>query len=188
VQRVRVVGGPSWYDIDQYNVLAKTENTEATPQQIKQMLQTLMIERFKLALHRKTRELTRYSLVVGKNGPKLHDAKPDEVSNVQQGQPGHLIFRNQPLVTLVHTIANRMDTPVDDMTGLTGAYDFELDYTPDPTWLSSPAGGAAKGFPARSDPQDMVADAVEKLGLKLEARKAYVEVLVIDHVERPGEN
>lgn len=185
VQRVRVLGGPSWYDFDQYNVLAKAENSDATQEQIRQMLQTLLMERFKLAVHRETRELTRYSLVVGKNGSKLREAQANEVSNVLPDQPRHLIFRNQPLITLVNTIANRMDMPVDDMTGLTGSYDFELDYTPDPIRLSNTAGTNGS---VRLDQQEIVGDAVERLGLKLEARKAHVEVLIIDHIERPDEN
>ena len=172
VQRVRVLGGPSWYDTDEYNVLAKAESADASEEQIRQMLQTLLVERFKLIQHRETRLLTRYSLVIGKNGSKLHDPQPDEVSSVQQGQPGHLMFRKQGLGSLVNTIANAMDTPVDDMTGLTGVYDYELDYTPDPTRLSIPAAGTANGFPQRPDPRDIVADAVERLGPKLEARKA----------------
>jgi uncharacterized protein (TIGR03435 family) len=127
-------------------------------------------------------------LVIGKNGSKFYEAKPDEVSSVQPGQAGHLVFRKQGLGSLVNNIANMMDTPVEDMTGLTGVYDYELDLTPDPARLSSPAGNSANGFPTRPDPRDIVSDAVERLGLRLEDRKASVEVLVIDHIERPTEN
>ena len=188
VPRVRVLGGPSWYNTDQYNVLAKTESADATEEQIRQMLQTLLVERFKLTQHRETRLLTTYSLVIGKNGSKLRDAKPDEVSSVQPGQLGHLVFRKQGLGSLVNTIANAMDTPVDDMTGLSGVYDYELDFTPDPARLSIPAAGTANGFPQPPDPRDIVADAVERLGLKLEPRKAPTEVLVVDHIDRPDQN
>jgi len=188
VQRIRVVGGPSWSDTDQYNIVAKTENTDATPKQVIQMLQVLLADRFKLTIRRETRELARYSLVVEKAGPKIQPAQADEAPSVQSGEPGHLFFRKQPLISLVNTIANMVDAPVDDLTGLTGVYSYELDLTPGPARLRSPGGDPANGLPPRPDPREMIADAVEKLGLRLESRKAPVELLVIDHVERPTEN
>ena len=175
VQRVRVIGGPGWYDTDQHNVTAKAENSEATRLQIRQMLQTLLVDRFKLAVHRETRALTRYALVVGKDGAKLQAAKPDETTGFGQGDAGQLIYQKNPLATLVNTIANMQDTPVDDMTGLKGYYDYKLEWSLEPG--------------ARNEPVDrfeLVMQAIAKLGLKLESHKVPTEVLIVDHAEKPS--
>jgi uncharacterized protein (TIGR03435 family) len=170
VQRVLVLGGPAWYDSDQYDVVAKTSNPDATREEARAMLETLLADRFKLAVHREKKELTIYSLSVAKNGPKFHEAKPDEAAGVQGGGAGELVFQNQPIVTLVNTLANILDLPVQDMTDLKGRYNFTLDWTRDPTGAS------------------LFTAVQEQLGLKLEARKSPVEVLMVDHAERPSEN
>src|SRR6266567_5912341 len=74
IQRVRVQGGPSWLDTEQYVIAAKAESADASWDQVRTMLQTLLADRFKLAVHRETKELDVYSLAVGKNGPKLQEA------------------------------------------------------------------------------------------------------------------
>lgn len=169
VQRVLVMGGPSWYDSDQYNIEAKAENPNATREQMRAMLQTLLADRFKLAVHRETREITVYSLSVAKNGPKLQDAKADETPGVRGGGAG-LVFHNQPLITFVNTIANILDQPVKDETGLKGRYSFQLD------WNRDPAGPS------------LFTVIREQLGLELKAHKAPADVLIVDHAERPSEN
>jgi uncharacterized protein (TIGR03435 family) len=175
VQRVNVLGGPAWYDSDLYDVIAKAASPDATPEQIRQMLQALLADRFKLAVHRETRDLTRYALVVGKNGAKLQAAKADESTGLQQGQNGQLVFQRHPMITLVNTIANLIDAPVDDKTGLTGRFDFQLDFTPEPG--RDPL-----------DRMDLALQALDRIGLKLEAKKVPTEVLLVDHADRPSPN
>jgi len=177
VQRVRVLGGPGWYDIDQYDVTARAQNPDATPPQILQMLQTLLEDRFKLAVHRETRAQTHYELVIGKDGSKLQEAKPDETTAFQQGDAGQLLFQRNPLATLVNYIANVLDAPVDDRTGLKGFYNYKLEWSLEPGAGNQPV-----------DRLDVIMQAIAKLGLKLESQKLPTEVLIVDHAERPSAN
>jgi uncharacterized protein (TIGR03435 family) len=170
VQRVLVLGGPPWYDSDQYNLVAKTENPDATREQARAMLQTLLADRFKLSVHREMKELTVYSLSVGKNGPKFQESKGDVPPSARVGGKGRMLLYNQPMAGMVNLLANILDLPVQDQTGLKGRYDLTLEWTPDP-----------------SNPSLFTA-VQEQLGLKMEARKSAVEVLMVDHAERPSEN
>ena len=87
---MRVMGGPDWFDRDQYNLVAKAENPEAPKDEVRLMIQSLLADRFKLTLHRETRELPVYTLTVAKGGPHLQDAKPDEAANNSLIGPGQL--------------------------------------------------------------------------------------------------
>ena len=139
------------------------------------MLQVLLADRFKLAVHRETRTQTHYLLVLGKDGSKFQDAKPDETTAVQQGDAGQLIYQRNGLVSLVNTVANILDAPVDDMTGLKGFYDYKLEFEP-----------ADRNQPV--DRLDLVMKAIARLGLKLESHKLPTEILIVDHAERPSAN
>jgi uncharacterized protein (TIGR03435 family) len=185
VQRVRVIGGPDWYNTEQYDVVAKAENPDATRDQVRQMLQALLADRFKLMVHHETREIPMYSLMVAKGGPKFAKAKPDEPSAVTPGTPGTLVFQEQGMLGLVNTLANMLDMPVDDMTNLAGAYDFTLEWFP-PDLLRQRSEGVTP--PARPDPREYLPEAVDRLGLKLQPKKGSTEVLVVDHAERVSPN
>src|SRR3974377_1452648 len=78
VQRVRVLGGPAWADSDQFDIVAKAENPDASRDEIRNMLQALLAERFKLVVHRETKEIPAYTLVLAKSGSKLKAAAPDK--------------------------------------------------------------------------------------------------------------
>jgi uncharacterized protein (TIGR03435 family) len=174
LQRVNVLGGPAWYDSDQYDIIAQAGNPDAT-EEIRRMLQALLAGRFKLAVHRETRDLTHYSLVVGRNGPKFRSSKVDEATGLQQGKGGELLFQRHPMATLVNTIANQINAPVDDETGLTGFFDYQLDLTPEP----------GRQY---SDRLDYVLQALDRMGLQLKRRKVPTEVLLVDRAERPSPN
>jgi uncharacterized protein (TIGR03435 family) len=162
-------GGPGWLDSDRFELEAVTE-TRADENQMRRMLQTLLAERFKLVIHRETREMPVYFLTVGKNGARLQEQK--------EGQPAPApppSFRGLFLTTKMdHFIAfissaGHIDRPVLDKTGLGGAYYFLL--------------------PFSGDRDDDIKIAVEDaFGLKFESRKAQVDVFTIDHVERPSAN
>ncbi len=170
IQRVLVMGGPSWYDDDQYDILAKAPTPDATPAEIRIMLQNLLADRFKLSIHRGAKEVTVYSLVIGKNGSKLAEPAAGQVANVAVDDSGAVVFQNTTLAGLVNTLANLLDQPVIDRTGLTGRYTYNFNSRADPSGPSL--------FTALE----------EQLGLKLESGKAPVEVLQVDHVERPSAN
>ena len=169
VQRVRVLGGPGWADSDQFDIAAKAESADATRDEIRNMLQTLLAERFKLVAHGETKEMPAYSLVLAKSGSKLKAAAPDRKSGMANtvGQNGEqrTVFESSPLKILVNMLANTLGSPVADHTGLDGLYDYTFEW---------PDAGSS------------LFASVEQLGLKLEAKKVSVEVLVMDHAERPS--
>lgn len=179
IQRVRVEGGPAWMDSDLYEIAAKAEKPDLTDNgdQIREMLRTLLADRFKFAAHRETKQLAVYSLVVGKGGSKMQVVKdePPGDPSVAFGVP--IAFRNMPVVGLVNYLANMLGSPVHDDTGLKGRYNFTLDFL-------RPGRTAAAGETA----PDLFEAVQEQLGLKLEGQKGPVEVLIVDHAEKASEN
>jgi uncharacterized protein (TIGR03435 family) len=171
VQRVRVLGGPGWADSDQFDITAKAESADATRDEIRSMLQTLLAERFRLVVHRETKEVPAYSLVLAKSGSKLKAAAPDRKSGmantVGPGGGEQTVFEASPLRILVNMLANTLGCPVVDKTGLNGLYDYTFEW---------PDAGSS------------LFASVDQLGLKLEAKKEPVEVLVMDRAEHPSAN
>lgn len=192
VQERQIVGAPSWFDSDHFDIQAEPE-AEGMPnrKQLEAMLKKLLTDRFKLAFHREKKELSVYAIVVGKGGPKMTKSAGDP-----NGLPG-LFFRG--LGSMVATNSNMsdlaglfqssvLDRPVVDQTELSGRFDFTLRWTPDDTQFASfgPRPKVATEDP--NAPPDLFAAIQEQLGLRLVATKAPVDVLVIDHVEKPSGN
>ncbi|MCU1233125.1 MAG: hypothetical protein JWP63_1092, partial [Candidatus Solibacter sp.] len=176
-----LTGAPNWVDSDRYDIVAKAP--EKAPQdESRRMLQTLLAERFKLAVHADHKVLPAYALVIGKSGPKLQPSDAALLSAQRclpgQAAPGQrrVECRHLPISVLadyLQELAPRdFPVPVVDQTGLQGAYDFQLDWTPTTT-------------PPPDDPGPTIFDAVAtQLGLKLESRKLPLPVIVVDHLER----
>ena len=166
------------------------------------LLQSLLVDRFKLTLHRTTQDLPGYALVIARNGPRLREGKtglmyldtyggafgPGDFS-VEHGigqwkVTGHAI----PIASLVQLLSGQLGRAVLDQTGLKGKYDFTLQWTP----VQSPAGSVEApkvGEPVTGSAALPIMAAIqEQLGLKLEPTTAPAEVLVIDHIERPAKN
>jgi uncharacterized protein (TIGR03435 family) len=175
--------------LPRFDVEAKATDG-ANRDQLLMMLRALLTDRFKLAFHRETKELAVNALVVARNGPKFHalkagaDPVPDEINHVHA----------QDLPFLAGFLTRYgSDIPVIDRTGLTGDFDIDLDLSR-VTGPASQRGGAAgertrEGGVSREDLFWAMANAVqEQLGLRLVATKAPIEVLVVDHVEKPTEN
>ena len=193
------IEGPSWLDEDCFEIVARMPEG-ATSDQVPAMLQALLAERFKLAAHKENRPRPVYALVVDKGGPKFKEAS---LNFKRMGPRPVVLFRVAPdtrgykgalsMATLAHFLSGDLDRPVQDFTGLTGTYDIDLSWTPDPA-IDRPSVGSFAADPASSGqtrtdlpaaPTATVFTAIrESLGLKLEARKEPVETLVIDHVER----
>jgi len=171
IQRIRVVGGPAWADSDQFDIVAKAASADATRDEIRAMLQTLLADRFKLVAHRETKEIPAYSLVVARGGARLKAASPEEKSGfadtVSPNGARQTVFAASPLKLLVNMLANTLGSPVVDKTGLDGLYDYTLEW---------PDGGSS------------LFASVAQLGLKLEAKKEAVEILVVDRAEHPSGN
>jgi len=186
----RLFGKPKWLDSVRYDIVANapegTQTAPRTPGQptlLQQMMQTLLTDRFKLALHRETRELPAYALVVAKGGLKVHLAEvPDAMGQNPFSMPGRgrLLGTQVSPAMLAKALASQLDRSVEDETGLKGVFDFTLEWEPDTqsTGVDDEAPSANVG----SGPSLFTA-LREQIGLKLEPRKAPVEVFVIDRIE-----
>jgi uncharacterized protein (TIGR03435 family) len=186
--KLQQVSGPDWLTSEKFDVLAKTPEG-ASPDQVPEMLQTLLGERFKLKIHRESREYQAYVLVVGKNGPKMKQAsagtEPAMRPSAKPDGTVRLEFTSN-ITTLADFLGLFLRQQVLYLTGLKGVYQGALDVqrpiTPD----------------AGKTPLDALADpidspfyaAVEQIGLKLEARKVPMETIVVDHhsEKKPTEN
>lgn len=183
----QIVGGPSWMDNDLWDVDAKAERP-SNLDQLHEMFQTLLADRFQLRFHKDTRDLQAFVMTVDKSGSKLKASQSQNWTEIpiRGAGPGKIVGTRAPMPYLCWFIAQPLNVPVVDHTGLNGFYDFTLAIPPPPP----PAGAQPDGRDAA--PQDRRGDVFaairEQLGLKLESRKVPVEVFVIDHVEKPGEN
>ena len=172
------------------------------------MLQSLLSECLKLTVHRETKELPVYALVVAKDGRKLHETKPgDTYPNGIQGRDGiaragsisltdgaggRSEFTGQgiTMASLPQTLSEQLHRTVLDKTGLAGIYDLKLEWTP----AESQALKEIDRDPMPdSPPADSLGPSIftalqEQLGLKLESQRGPIEILVIDHVEKPSED
>jgi uncharacterized protein (TIGR03435 family) len=176
-----VIGGPQWIDSVRFEVQAKSA-AAANRQQLLLMLRPLLASRFKLVLHRETREMGVYALALAKGGPKFQTAKPWPESKPRPlNHLGYNVDMSWLATYLTHLGS---DMPVVDKTGLTGKYDLDLDMD-----KVMAAAGAESGNSSISSIFQATVDALEEQrGLKLVRSKAPVEVLVIDHAERPTQN
>ncbi|MGO4881766.1 MAG: M56 family metallopeptidase [Bryobacteraceae bacterium] len=206
LRAAQVMGGPAWIDSEGYNIEAKPEaNTDQKHAWF--MLQTLLADRFRLTLHRETRDLPVYDLTARNSGIKLPASKEANCVSFQPGMtprsiPGSVDCGYAPLLLsptglrlngrklhmadLVRELALTLGRPVMDKTGFTGEFDLNLNYTDDALAKSpdDPGGNRPPAEPNRS----IVFAAMQQLGLKLEPAKGPVEVLVVDHAERPTAN
>jgi uncharacterized protein (TIGR03435 family) len=189
----QITKGPAWLDTDKYDLTAKPD-MEGQPnlKQMRMMVQKLLADRFKLTFHREKIELPVYALTVAKGGPKLtvNDTNPDGNPGYGGG-PGGMRVVNSTIAEFISFVLNdSIGLPVVDQTGLGSArYNFILKWTPDAS-QSQPGGMAAGGPPADNAdaPPDIFTAMQQQLGLKLESTKALVDVMVIDHVEKPSPN
>jgi len=187
----QIIGGPSWLESDRYDISAKPDG-EGQPSEVqwKAMIQKLLADRFQLTFHREKRELSAYAIVVAKGGPKLTKSAgdPSGLPELSLRGLGVLTARNANIGDLAGNMQQGvLDRPVIDETELPGRYDFTLTWTPDEFQF----GGLGIKVPPATDnagAPDLYAAIQQQLGLKLGSTKAAVEVLVIDHVERPSEN
>jgi uncharacterized protein (TIGR03435 family) len=188
------VVGPDRTVSEHFDVLAKMPEG-ASRDQVPEMLQTLLAERFKLTLHRESREHAVYALLVGKNGLKLPEAEPGPDPPAAGGDKTNGIFRMNRKMTLAafaDLLGRFADRPVVDMTQRKEIYQFTLEIPVEDLIKAKVAaeGAMRSGSDSASDPADSpMFGAVQKFGLKLESRKVPMEVVVIDHAEKlPTEN
>jgi len=205
---------PDWVATDRFAIEARAEGAP-TKDQMRLMMQSLLAERFKLAAHFETQVVPVLAMVLakpGKTGPKLRphaEGAACEATPATDRPPkdGDEVFppvcdaymlmmkpdkgaragsRNTTMELLAGALSGlgRLERPVVDQTGLSGRFDFTLEWAPEPSGPSAPNAEATADL---RGPEFLVA-LREQLGLKLESTKAPIEVIVIDHVERPSEN
>ena len=202
VEDDRISGAPAWLESEKYDVEAKVSasgsddvrklSIDQRISEQKSMLQTLLADRLKLALHRETRDLNVYALIIAKNGPKLQESKPgDTYPNGFRGpgavpRPGGIHFDGQKLIAqavpigpLLFHLSRQLHRTILDETALSGTYDFTLKL-PDGVPL-----GIDNAPPPESYAPAVSAAIDEQLGLKLAPKNVPLEILVIDHVEKP---
>jgi bla regulator protein blaR1 len=204
VEDDRIIGAPAWLASEKYDVELR-EGTTNDPRQLfpeqraseqAVMLQTVLADRLKLALHREAREVSVYALVLAKSGPKLQQSKPGDTypdgfkgpdgvarpGGIHFGGNSKLMAQGVPIAPLRAQLSWQLRRTILDETGLSGTYDFTLQLP----------NGVALGIDNPAPPESYepaLSTAMEQqLGLKLEPRNASMEVVVIEHVERPAEN
>ena len=189
----RIVGGPEWINSARFDIEAKADNAlDTIPQndasaaklEKRRMVQALLADRFRLTFHNETRELPIYALVIANGGPKFLDSKANGTT-VNAGSGRLQLEGGENTVALLATwLAQPLGRVVVDETGVQGRYNIVLKWTPE--YAVPPTANLASA----SDPSEpSIFTAIqEQLGLKLESRKAPVQVFFIDHIEMPSEN
>jgi uncharacterized protein (TIGR03435 family) len=186
-----IVGFTGWMDTDKWDIEVKPD-TPGLPSidQERYILQKLLVERFALKVHEETREMQAYALTVGKDGPKMTKSVDASLSPSFTCYPsGMLHAQSATMGDFVRLLqGNVLGQQVVDETGLTGKWDFALQWTPDETQFAGMRGNAAPAADDANAPPPLVPAIREQLGLQLRSEKTQVPVLVIDHVDHPSPN
>lgn len=208
VQAFQVSGGPNWTNSRGFDIVAKAPQAEGAPdltqlsidqqkslqEHVKLRVRALLAERFHLAVRTTSKEMPVYLMVRAKGDVKLK-ATGDAPANQQQmrGRPGQLVAENMSLDALAHHLSRLLNRPVLDRTGLSGRFNFQLEWTPDREMEGGPRERAefekavAAGA-SREDGPSLFTALQEQLGLRLESSRGPGAVLVIDRAELPSEN
>lgn len=189
------VAGPPWVGDARFDIVAK--GPEGTRRhQLPQMLQALLAARFNLAAHNEKKEYSIFALLAGKTGPKLKEAPPplDPEAGAKfgigmNGAVGRIEARNADMLSLCNTLPRFVGRPVVDFTGIEGRYDFDLEFAPEDMHAIAPAPAVDHASLPTATPGVSIFDSIQRLGLKLDARKMQLDTIVVDRADRtPIEN
>jgi uncharacterized protein (TIGR03435 family) len=214
VKTFQLEGANGWIGTDHFDISAKPPEGPVTREQSWMMLQALLEDRFKLAVHRTTKEVPIYALTAAKGGLKIKPASEDACFKFVPGGPppppptpggrppipcggfmmgpGILQGASLSMSQLTDGLTNILGRPVVDKTGFTGTFDVRLEFSREGTQPMGAAGFGTPGagpisIPDNNGPTIFTA-LQEQLGLKLESQKGPADFLVIDHAEKPSEN
>jgi uncharacterized protein (TIGR03435 family) len=194
VQRKQILGAPDWIEKDRYDINA-TPDQEGTPSadQVRLMIRKLLADRFQMKFHHEKRELSAFVLTVGKDGAKLKPSQPNgnlHGIGIQPAKTGAMLFANNAPIPAFTSFLQSLvlDRPVVDQTGLTGRYDMTVTFTPDDSLFNGRPLGFSKPAEGVEAAPNFFEAIQQQLGLKLTAEKTQVDVLSIDHVEKPSAN
>jgi uncharacterized protein (TIGR03435 family) len=212
LQQFQISGGPRWINSDRFDIEGKAVGPTTDFDKVRLMLQALFEDRFKLKVHRETQDGPVYALVVAKGGPRIRLSQDQSSEDVDGPAPpgagpnhgairvgvGNLVGNAVTLSWFANMLSQRMDRLVVDKTNLSGRFDIRLQWVPTPGENPFDMGGNnlpasiidMTGTTVTLNPSgpSMFSAIQEQLGLKLESAKAPVELLVIDHVEKPSAN
>jgi uncharacterized protein (TIGR03435 family) len=192
------VEGPDWIESARFDIAAKLP-AGSSKAKVPEMLRALLEDRFKLTLHRETKDHAVYALMAAKGGAMLKTAETavdgrggrgGQMQSIQMDPAGvRLKASATTLAGLAEIISRFSERPVVDMTNIQGQYDFDLLFSPESTVGMMPPPGGERPSSTPSEGAPSIYDSVERYGLKLEPRKAPMEILIVDHIERtPTEN
>jgi uncharacterized protein (TIGR03435 family) len=168
------ISGPDWLTSERFDIVAKIPPHKGEPQ-LGPRMQKLLEDRFKLKIHRESKEFPVYALVAAKGGAKIQPVENKGQNNTNTNNT-HMVATQITMARLAEALARFMDRPVVDFTEMKGVYDVKLDWVPDD------AGPDAAG-------PTLVIALQQQLGLRLQQQKAPIDLIVVDHVERtPIEN
>lgn len=187
VRAFQILGAPAWIRSDLWDVQAKVENVRGklTIEQLRPMLQALLEDRFDLKAHRETKVGPAYALVVSKKGTRMRAHSTGD-ANVRNGS-GSLEVTKGTMPWLAAWLSEKLQRVVTDQTGLSGAYDYVLEWSPAANEGSAIPLSAPPTMAEKPGPSIFTA-IQEQLGLRLASRKRPVEMIVIDQVVRPAGN
>jgi uncharacterized protein (TIGR03435 family) len=175
-----IFDGPPWWDSQGFDINAKIpeEFVHKTRDAAPRMLQSLLADRFQLVIRREERQIQGFFLVIGKKGPKMTPTKPDEPHQGMNTRNTHMVATGISMDSLARHLTRDTGKLVVDHTGLTGGYNFELDWAPD-----------RLGTDASSDTRPTIYTALqEQLGLRLESAKVPIQAIVVVSAVKPEGN
>jgi uncharacterized protein (TIGR03435 family) len=192
VQGFRIFGGPDWVASSRWDLQAKP-NRVASSDEVRAMLRALLEDRFRLRCHAESRRMPVYELTVDSKGSKLQRVKDAETKPVLRVAAGSIQLTKATPATFASQLSYALGQPVIDKTGLSGEFDFALQWTPEtgedggPTTAGLPPG--ARDQPASTSDGPSIFKAISKqLGLRLKSGRGPVEVILIDAVQMPTPN
>jgi len=175
LNQFQLAGGPKWLATERFNIEARFP--AESRKQLPEMLQTLLADRFKLVAHRESRTLPVFYLTVAKGGAKLEKTNPEQEGHTSSSSGPRLLKATAaPLSMFANMLIGAAGAPVEDKTGIEGAYNFNLQFAP------------MQGATPEDDARPSLFSALQQIGLKLEPAKGPVEMLVIDSAQLPDWN
>jgi uncharacterized protein (TIGR03435 family) len=182
IRNYELSGEPRWADIDRYDISAKAaDGTSLDRDAGRPLMRALLADRFHLQTHTEMRDMPVYTLVVARGGPKFKESPPGApklLTLQSKGKGAVMTVTGGDMAQLARQFSNSnsVDRPVIDKTGLTATYDYKLEWSDDTA--AAPDTGTESVFTAFQ----------EQLGLRLQPTRAAVQILVVDHAEKPSEN
>jgi uncharacterized protein (TIGR03435 family) len=176
------ISGPDWLGYERFDIMAKAAGP-APEAELRTMLQALLAERFQLKLHKETKELPAYVLLIAKGGIKFHESKEEgEMVTAQDKNHMTITMKRVPASQFIEMLSGALRAPVINNTGLEGRYDATIDVSKYMADVAPKDG--------QFDPVPLIVTGLqEELGLKLESKKMPLDLLIIDHAEKvPVEN